>query len=413
MKEDKVTLAVEQASTTLKEILNQAVLLGYTKAFTKNLVRVLIIDTENNLKELGASLFLIESTKKGLKETFLRQYVIIVSMLNNTYKKEPIGPIAETIARMKSNEPLKMERGGITLDKINLVTEKMQGNANIKEINEVLGVAQATPSNLRDYMIEYERGAQSRLYDYTDDVSKTLVSVSDRIADGSLSATMIQNRNGKEIIVHKSIRNMAEIETRYKNINEDLKKLDSKGIKFVVASSHADASERCQWWQGKIFLNDLGNIESRTMGEYPGHKPQQTILGHIDGKPYYSLKQACENGFLSFNCQHHLIAYYKGVAPRHYDFVKVKKERNLTMEQRNLESQIRKYKARTETSVKGAIVNRKNPNTGEFQEFTQRQYNQLMSKFYQDKYQAFCKNNNLPEYRWRTRITEVEREFKP
>ena len=29
------------------------------------------------------------------------------------------------------------------------------------------------------------------------------------------------------------------------------------------------------------------------------------------------------------------------------------------------------------------------------------------------EYQAFCKNNNLPEYRWRTRITEVEREFKP
>lgn len=413
MNEDKVTLAVEQASTTLKEILNQAVLLGYTKAFTKNLVRILIIDTEKNLKELGASLFLIESTKKGLKETFLRQYVIIVSMLNNAYKKEPIGPIAETIARMKSNEPLKMERGGITLDKINLVTEKMQGNASIKEINEVLGIAQATPSNLRDYMIEYERGAQTRLYDYTDDVSKTLVSVSDRIADGSLSATMVQNRNGREVIVHKSIRNMAEIETRYKNINEDLKKLDSKGIKFVVASSHADASERCQCWQGKIFLNDLDSIESRVMGEYPGHKPQQTILGHIDGKPYYSLKQACENGFLSFNCQHHLIAYYRGVAPRHYDLVKVKKERNLTMEQRNLESQIRKYKARTETSVKGAIVNRKNPNTGEFEEFTQRQYNQMMSKFYQDKYQAFCKNNNLPEYRWRTRITEVEREFKP
>ena len=154
MNEDKVTLAVEQASTTLKEILNQAVLLGYTKAFTKSLVRVLIIDTEKNLKELGASLFLIESTKKGLKETFLRQYVIIVSMLNNAYKKEPIGPIAETIARMKSNEPLKMERGGITLDKINLVTEKMQGNASVKEINEVLGIAQATPSNLRDYMIE-------------------------------------------------------------------------------------------------------------------------------------------------------------------------------------------------------------------------------------------------------------------
>ena len=36
-----------------------------------------------------------------------------------------------------------------------------------------------------------------------------------------------------------------------------------------------------------------------------------------------------------------------------------------------------------------------------------------MSKFYQDKYQAFCKENKLPEYRWRTRITEVEREFKP
>lgn len=412
MEEDKVTLAVETANTELKEILNQALLFGYSKSLMKEMIRVLIIKTENELKELGASEQLISNTRIGLKQTFMRQYIVIVRMLEEKAKKQPLGPLGKVLEQIKSDKPFQMSnKGGITIDKINLIGQR-KNDITPQEINDVLGIAQANIDNLRDYMVDYELGAAGRFEDYTNDIEQTIVEVTDKIADGSLSATMIQNRNGRDVIVHKSIRNMAEIETRYQTINKDLNKLKDRGIKFVVASSHADASERCQWWQGKIFLMDLDDINTRPMGEYKGSKPKQDVLGHIDGKPYYSLKQACENGFLSFNCQHHLVAYYKGIAPRHYDFVTVNKKRELTTEQRMLESKIRQYKARTDLSVKGVKVNRKNPNTGEFEVFTQRQYNMMMSKYYQDKYKAFCKANNLPEYRWRTRISQTEREFK-
>jgi hypothetical protein len=203
---------------------------------------------------------------------------------------------------------------------------------------------------------------------------------------------------------------MAEINARYKMITNDLERQGINQNDFVIASSHEDASERCSWWQGKIFLMDV-DISSRPMGQYRGHKPSQTILGYIDGKPYYSLLEACNNGFLSFNCQHRLIKYYKGASPVRYDMVEVKKARNLSITQRQMENTIRKWKRRETLSSKGIYVNKTDPFHPEkgIQEMSELQYNQIMSKWWQEKYASFSKVNNIPEYRWRTRITDYER----
>ena len=124
------------------------------------------------------------------------------------------------------------------------------------------------------------------------------------------------------------------------------------------------------------------------MGQYGGTKPKQTIKGYIDGKPYYSLKEACENGFLSFNCQHRLIAYYKGIHIQQYDLVKVEKRRNVSQTQRGMERQIRDLRTRLVLA------------TDEQEEKVLRK----RIKSQKEKYAKFCESNGVPRYDWRTKI---------
>ena len=186
-----------------------------------------------------------------------------------------------------------------------------------------------------------------------------------------------------------SLRNKAEMKVRYDVINEDLQRLKRKGTKFVVSSAHANASERCQWWQGKIFEIDI-DIATREMGQYDGKKPKQTIKGYIDGKPYYSLKEACENGFLSYNCQHRLIAYFKGIHLQTYDMVKVEKRRNISQTQRGMERQIRDLRTRLELSV----------------DEQEKKALRKKIKVARERYAQFCSDNNVPRYDWRTKIID-------
>jgi hypothetical protein len=220
-------------------------------------------------------------------------------------------------------------------------------------------------------------------------------------------------------------------------INQDLKRQGMGYGSFCVASSHQDCSERCSYWQSKIFLVDL-DINSRPMGQYKGGTPTQTILGYIDGKPYYSLLQACNNGFLSFNCQHRLIKYYKGANPVKYDMISVKKARNLTITQRQMENTIRHWKRRERVADKNIMINRKDcpyiengywfsngTSTGikasdhsqelksiasvQRDSMSSRDYSVSMTNYWQDKYSQFSTSNDLPTYEWRTRITDYER----
>ena len=185
------------------------------------------------------------------------------------------------------------------------------------------------------------------------------------------------------------------------------------------------------------------DISSRPMGQYRGHEPIQTVLGHIDGKPYYSLLEACNNGFLSFNCQHRLIKYYKGASPVIYDdMIKVKEARNLSITQRQMENTIRNWRRKERLSSPTIEVHRKNTpyiqsvgnekhwfidgidtkikaskhsqdlksiGTQQRDTLSDKDYTVSMANYWNDKYADYCKVNNIPEYRWRTRITDYER----
>ena len=385
-RKDELALCVEDANTKLTQIINNSVWFAYSKALAKSLVNELVKETTKRLEELKASYDLITSTINALKKRFMTEWLNVIAILKENAVKDNLGIIAKTIQQMESVKPIDMESKGITIDLIDSESE--------------LGVANAHITNLRDFMTDNDLGGSQRYTDYVNRLNNALVEIKNNLANGTLT---LRDSKGRV----KSIRNMAEIETRYKMITEDLKRNGVGLNDFVVASAHANASERCSWWQGKIFLVDL-DITSRPMGQYRGTKPNQTVLGHIDGKPYYSLKEACENGFLSFNCQHRLIKYYKGVKPPVFAVKEVNRLRDATIRQRNMENTIRKWKRQEKIADSKLVVNRTDPFTNQEVEMTEREYTILMSKYWQQRYRDFSEAQGLPRYEWRTRITQYE-----
>lgn len=387
-KEDKSVLVIEQANTDTLKVVNDALMFGWSKQYCKELVLDIVRKTKEQLRQLHASDELILNTQNSIMATFMNAWNITTGILKKESKKDELGLIGQALLSMQSNAPKETTSKGMT---INL----MDGG---------VGIGKGSIKNLRDFVTANETlGASQRFIDYTDRIKETLNQINERLADETMTLT---GKDGRKL----SVRNLAEIETRYNMISEDLKRNNIEVSDFVIASSHADASERCSWWQGKIFIVDL-EVNSRPMGQYKGFKPHQDILGYIDGKPYYSLLEACNNGFLSYNCQHRLIKYYKGAKPPEYDFISVKKKRNLTAIQRNMENTVRKFKRREVLSSPGVTITRKNPYTNEMQVFKERDYNILMSKYWQERYSEFSNDNGLPEYRWRLRITETERKI--
>ena len=340
-KEKQIVLIIENAQLELKKIIQQGILHDLEKEKLKGMTIDLINKTKLKLREAEADESLILETELAIKRSFILWYDNLYLKTKKTDEKG-LKPQIKPIA--------KKQTGGIRI-----------GDSLKRESIE----------NIREFQTIYEEGGGGYYYDYTTRVREAI----DELAEQRLS-------DGKG-----SLRNSAEIKVRYEVINEDLQKLKDKGTKFVISSAHANASERCSWWQDKIFELDI-DVATREMGQYKGSKPKQTIKGYIDGKPYYSLKEACENGFLSYNCQHRLIAYYKGIHIQKYDLLKVEKRRNISQTQRGMERQIRNLRTRLVLA------------TDEQEEKVLRK----RIKSWKEKYASFCESNNVPRYDWRTKI---------
>lgn len=369
--ERKRILVIEEASLAIKKVLSQAILNKETKSALRSKCSSIINSAEHKLVELDTDKEFINDTIRGLKSSFLRWYNQVIAHLDRVSKTDKSGIVSQTLKNIKGIKTTK------------------NTNAFVIGGTGKVGMEKIRITNLRELLAIYDEGAAGLYVNYVDEIKKAIMNIHDDLASSTLSLYDSMGRN-------KSLRNMAEIKTRYELISEDFKNLKDKGTKFVVSSSHANASERCSWWQGKIFLIDL-DVASRKMAQYPGHKPSQHILGYIDGKPYYSLKEACENGFLGYNCQHRLVAYYKGIHIPKYSIAEVNRRRGISQRQRYLENCIRKEKTKQILAIHPEEIKKA----------------RLKSKELQERYADFCKMNDVPRYDWRTSITEMERNFNP
>lgn len=104
---------------------------------------------------------------------------------------------------------------------------------------------------------------------YYSDVWRNQVKpVLDRLCDGvALDPNDYSGRN--------SLRNLAEMEVRYNDHLQSIEALKAAGERLVVCSAHADCSDRCAPWQGRVYSLD-------------------GTSGVIDGHRYVPLEQATD-----------------------------------------------------------------------------------------------------------------------
>lgn len=360
-REKEWALIIEEANTKLHSLLKLSVINEINKLVVKTEVQNLIGKTEQDLKSKKAPQDLIAKTIKSIKLRFVEWFQRIAIILS----KHTANPLIDKTYQALTGKKLKGSNSLL----INI------NDTDIGGINEV-----------SDFVTTQTHAAgQAYMDDYTNIVKKAMK----EIASKNL---VMRDKNGRKL----SVRNLAEMTARYQDTQDKLQELKNKNISFVVASSHANASKRCQIWQGKVFLLDVEPNTQFKQEVIEGYEP--TPLGKIDNINYYSLADAMRHGFLGYNCRHRLIKYTKGMELfREYPVNQIERERNIESKQRNLERQIRRAKQNASMAI----------TKEERQKWTE------VSKYYQDKYHDFCHSNGVVEVPWRTRISRDERGVMP
>lgn len=149
-----------------------------------------------------------------------------------------------------------------------------------------------------------------------------------------------QARDPDDVSGRNTLRNRAEMEVRYNAHLEQIAALREQGVNLVICSTHADCSERCRPWQGRVY--SLDGTRGRT----------------DDGRSYVPLEEATDiyyttkagktykNGLLGFNCRHFLVPYKSGYRFPKPNAAEERREYEITREQRRLETVVRKWRTK-------------------------------------------------------------------
>lgn len=138
-----------------------------------------------------------------------------------------------------------------------------------------------------------------------------------------------------------NLRNIAEMTVRYERQLDRLEELKTDGVKLVWIEPHANCSERCEKYQGRLYSldNSSGKIDGipyRPLS-YATDNPQDLYVTKA-GKTY---QNGCITGF---NCRHNLIPYHKGNKPAMIPADVIERRRNIEQRQRAMEREIRAQK---------------------------------------------------------------------
>ena len=176
-----------------------------------------------------------------------------------------------------------------------------------------------------------------------------------------------------------SLRARAEMEVRYQSHVDEIDNLKQDGVKLVICSVHADCSERCAPWQGKVYSLD------------------GTTGTTDDGRKYVPLEVATQrnftkhgvpNGLLGFNCRHYLIPYKSGFSFPKPNAAEERKEYAITLRQRQLERNVLTWRTKAlESATKE-----------EYQKAKQK------AKFWNSVYIKYSRDNERAYYPSRTKI---------
>ncbi len=197
--------------------------------------------------------------------------------------------------------------------------------------------------------------------------------------------TTYLDRNNK--VRKRNLRNEAETFVRLEANKKDVDNLKNRNVKFVITTSHADCSPRCQPWQNRLYSLD-------------------GTSGNLDGMRYIPLQIAMEgknkdgNGIISgYNCRHRAIEYKSNmIMPKEYGQATIRKERAIDSKQRYYENSIRQLK------IKSKLLR----DNGDIEKST------MFEERYKKKtneYKSFSLRNQRAFYTWRTEIDLTQMEL--
>lgn len=195
----------------------------------------------------------------------------------------------------------------------------------IKVNDRRIGVSQIYEPSERVYFRDITTPLNKYMKEYMEDVKETFFEIAGTSAkDGDLS-----------------LRAISEMRVRQQRHIEELFDLTSRGVSLVWIDSHANCSERCEPWQGKLYSLDGSTGEIDGIKYVPLEKATDHYTITKAGKTY---KNGCISGF---NCRHRLLPYEgRHSRPQQVPAEIVEKERNVNNTQRAMERKVRLYRER-------------------------------------------------------------------
>ena len=138
-----------------------------------------------------------------------------------------------------------------------------------------------------------------------------------------------------------SLRNRAEIEVRKQAQKDAIDGFKARGIVLVICSTHADCSERCRPYQGRVY--SLDGTRGRT-DDGRDYVPLEEATNNPRDSYVTKAGKVWQNGLLGFNCRHFLVEYENGYYFPKPNVAEERKEYLITQTQRRLEENVRKWR---------------------------------------------------------------------
>lgn len=184
-----------------------------------------------------------------------------------------------------------------------------------------------------------------------------------------------------------SLRNRAEFEVRSQAQQSQIEGFLARGVRLVICSTHADCSERCAKYQGRVY--SLDGTRGRT-DDGRIFVPLEEATNNPADRYVTKAGRVWQNGLLGFNCRHFLVEYKSGYRFPKPNAKEERKEYNITETQRRLERNVREWRTR---AVETRGINQ--------QEYL---YARKKAIEWNKRYIAYSEKNNRAYYPSRTKL---------
>lgn len=264
---NKSALAIENAQNDIRLLIQRAYLYNYARVYTEKALKSII---ENALKSIDIP---------RLKRDTVLSLTNYANRQKNAWNNSGITPAVLFFISKRINESGEPDK--------KVLTERLPSVEIQRDIERLTGKSVETVN----------KGVPlQRFYGdiWKEKIKPTLSKIA---AEKALDPNDYTGRN--------SLRNLAEMEVRYQGHKDEIEELKASGEKLVLCSTHADCSERCAPYQGRLYSLD------GTSGEIDGIKYVPLEYATNNPRDRYTTKagRTYQNGLLGFNCRHKLTPY--------------------------------------------------------------------------------------------------------